>query len=152
MTALQRFDASILQRTALLRGAQRRGSPYDAGRVAVRITNLLTPAKVVPFEPRRVAAAAPADRTAETWAAFARARLAAQLEAARAARVEDLERQVADLEAEVRGLRVALDTEESNRAAAVAEAERRVRHELLGDARRTVAGHTMPSIVAGASR
>lgn len=81
-----------------------------------------------------------------------RAEAKAEAEAEAEARLDELERECADLRAEVHTLRVELRGAEAATAAAVADAERRARHELLGGARRTVAGHTMPSIIARASR
>ena len=57
---------------------------------------------------------------------------------------------VEDLEHENRGLRIALEEARAETARLVAEAERRGRHGALGEARKTVAGHTMPSILEGA--
>lgn len=82
-------------------------------------------------------------------AAGAAAAVVANRQAAEAERVVGLDERIADLEAEVRGLRAQLDDANAERDRAVAEAERRGRHEALGEARLTVAGHTMPSIRSG---
>ena len=73
---------------------------------------------------------------------------AAEAEGVKDRRIAELERDCSDLRAEVRSLRADLRGAEAATAAAVAEAERRARHELLGEARQTVAGHRMPSICA----
>ena len=47
----------------------------------------------------------------------------------------------------MRGLRDALRASEAATASVVAEAERRARHELLGEVKQTVSGHRMWSIL-----
>ena len=67
--------------------------------------------------------------------------------AAERRRVEELEQEVIDLRAELRGARAELASVEAATAARVAEADRRAEAAILAERRRTVAGRRMPSIL-----
>ena len=70
----------------------------------------------------------------------------AEAEAAKDARLAELEERVEDQEHTIRGLRIALEEAEAETARLVADAERRGRHEALGV--REQAGHRLPTIRA----
>jgi hypothetical protein len=123
----------------------RRGLP-QAGDAPARTA--AATAEVLTFRPRSTGL--PAGFLDQVDAGY-RGAAAAETEAAKDRRLDELERECADLRAEVRGLREELREAGAATAAAVADAERRARHELLGEARHTVAGHRMPSIRPGGS-
>ena len=112
----------------------RRGLPQGAAPAPRAAT---ATAEVLTFERRARGAAALPPGFLDAVDAAHRDRAAAEARAAKDARLAELEQTCSDLRAEVRGLREALREADAATAAAVAEAERRARHELLGEARQT---------------